>query len=60
MHLREPLGLSVMLRGAGHRVEEDEQKHQPVEVGGLHGHTAVLPEGVIQLTQLVTDGGVDI
>lgn len=53
LHLREPLGLPVMLRGAGNRVEEHQQEHQPVEVGGLDGHAAVLPHGVIELTQLV-------
>lgn len=53
MQLREPLGLTVMLGGAGHGVEEHEQQHQPVEVGGLHGNTAVLPESVVELAQLV-------
>lgn len=54
LHFREPLWLSVMLGGAGHCVEKHQQKHQPVEVSGLDGHTAVLPHCVIQLAQLVT------
>lgn len=57
LHLCQPLGLPVMLGGAGDRVEEHQQKHQPVEVGGLDGHAAVLPHGVIELTQLVTKRG---
>lgn len=43
-----------MLGGAGHRVEKHQQQHQPVEVGGLDGHAAVLPERVIELAQLIT------
>lgn len=54
LHFCEPLWLSVMLGGAGHCVEKHQQEHQPVEVGGLGGHAAVLPECVIQLAQLVT------
>jgi len=54
LHFREPRRLSVVLGGTGHRVEKHQQKHQPVEVGGLGGHTAVLPECMIQLAQLVT------
>ena len=53
MHFCEPLWLTVMLGGAGHCVEKHQQEHQPVEVGGLDGHTAVLPECMIQLAQLV-------
>lgn len=55
LHFREPLWLSVMLRGTGHCVEEHQQKHQPVKVSGLDGHAAVLPHCVVQLTQLVTE-----
>lgn len=55
LHFCEPLGLPVMLRSAGNGVEEHQQKHQPVEVGGLDGHAAVLPHGVVQLAQLVAE-----
>ncbi len=46
-----------MLRGTGHRVEKHQQKHQPVEVGGLNSDTAVFPERMIQLAQLITKNG---
>lgn len=54
LHFCEPFGLSVMLRGTGHSVEEHQQKHQPVEISGLDGNTTILPHCVVQLTQLVT------
>lgn len=57
LHLGQPLWLTVVFRGAGHRVEEHQEKHQPVEVGGFHSDSAVLPHGVIQLAQLVAGRG---
>lgn len=55
LHFCEPLRLSVMLGGTGQSVEKHQNKHQPVEVCGLDGDTAILPERVIQLAQLVTE-----
>lgn len=49
-----------MLGGTGHSVEKHQEKNEPVEVGGFHGHTAILPHGVIELAQLVTEGREDV
>lgn len=41
LHFREPVGLVVMLRGDGERVEEHQEDHEPIEDVGLDRGTAL-------------------
>lgn len=45
-----------MLRGAGGRVEEHQEQHHPIEEGGLHRGPARLPDGQVNLAQLLAVG----
>ena len=56
LHVGQPFWLAVVFGGAGHCVEEHQDQYQPVKVSGLDCDTTVLPEGMVQLAQLVTGG----
>lgn len=43
MDFREPVGLVVVFRGDGERVEENQEDDQPVEDARLHGRAAFPP-----------------
>lgn len=55
LDLRKPVGLVVVLGGAGDRVQEDEEQHQPVEADGLDSHATAPAACAVPATQRATE-----